>query len=469
MDASDIYDLLLSHFSWEPTESQEVVLEELAEFFSQEEEEQKLFLLRGFAGTGKTTLVNTLVKTLKELSVRVVLLAPTGRAAKVIASYAGQKAFTVHKCIYRPMGEGGDFSFTLRDNKASHTLFIVDEASMIGEEASFAGRSLLSDLIEFVYTGDHCYLMLIGDTAQLPPVHTPMSPALDYERLSFYYHKEVSEGILTDVVRQAKKSGILYNATRLRKRIENFKDNFRIRTSPFTDVIPLQTSYDLEEALMEAYNQCGVEETCFIVRSNKRAVEYNEQIRKVVFEYDALLCVGDLLMVVKNNYRWVDSTSQAGFIANGDTVEVLEISHVEKRYGFTFAHILVRLLDYPELDPIETIVFLDTLESPLPALSSEEQNNLYRAIMQEYNKQTGQVAPLNMKLHPYYNALQVKYAYTITCHKSQGGQWERVFVEKPFLPEGQSVAYFRWLYTALTRAKKKVYLINFPYEEIISD
>ena len=465
MDASDIYDLLLSHFSWEPTESQEVVLEEFAEFFSQEEEEQKLFLLRGFAGTGKTTLV----KTLKELSVRVVLLAPTGRAAKVIASYAGQKAFTVHKCIYRPMGEGGDFSFTLRDNKASHTLFIVDEASMIGEEASFAGRSLLSDLIEFVYTGDHCYLMLIGDTAQLPPVHTPMSPALDYERLSFYYHKEVSEGILTDVLRQAKKSGILYNATRLRKRIENFKDNFRIRTSPFTDVIPLQTSYDLEEALMEAYNQCGVEETCFIVRSNKRAVEYNEQIRKVVFEYDAPLCVGDLLMVVKNNYRWVDSTSQAGFIANGDTVEVLEISYVEKRYGFTFAHILVRLLDYPELDPIETIVFLDTLESPLPALSSEEQNNLYRAIMQEYNKQTGQVAPLNMKLHPYYNALQVKYAYTITCHKSQGGQWERVFVEKPFLPEGQSVAYFRWLYTALTRAKKKVYLINFPYEEIISE
>ena len=296
-----------------------------------------------------------------------------------------------------------------------------------------------------------------------------MSPALDYERLSSYYYKKVSEGILTDVVRQGKKSGILYNATRLRKRIENFKDNFRIRTSPFTDVIPLQTSYDLEEALMDAYAESGVEETCFIVRSNKRAVEYNQQIRKVVFDYEESLCVGDLLMVVKNNYYWLDNASQAGFIANGDTIEVLEINHVERCYGFTFAHVLIRLLDYPELEPLETILFLDTLESPLPALSSEEQENLYYAIMQEYNKQTGQIAPLNMKLHPYYNALQVKYAYTITCHKSQGGQWERVFVEKPFLPEGQSEAYFRWLYTALTRAKKKVYLINFPYEEIISE
>ena len=220
---------------------------------------------------------------------------------------------------------------------------------------------------------------------------------------------------------------------------------------------------------MDAYAESGVEETCFIVRSNKRAVEYNQQIRKVVFDYEESLCVGDLLMVVKNNYYWLDNASQAGFIANGDTIEVLEINHVERCYGFTFAHVLIRLLDYPELEPLETILFLDTLESPLPALSSEEQENLYYAIMQEYNKQTGQLAPLNMKLHPYYNALQVKYAYTITCHKSQGGLWERVFVEKPFLPEGPSVAYFRWLYTALTRAKKKVYLINFPYEEIISD
>ncbi len=466
MDAADIHHLLLTHFSFSPTDSQESVLEELA-YFLADEEEQKLFLLRGFAGTGKTTLINTLVKVLGSFSQKIVLLAPTGRAAKVITSYAKQKAFTIHKYIYQPINEESGFFFNLRTNKASDTLFIVDEASMIGEGANFGSRSLLSDLIEFVYSGDQCQLMLIGDTAQLPPVHTEISPALDYERLSYYYHKDVTEGILTDVVRQGKKSGILYNATRLRKRIESFKDNFRIRTFPFKDITLLENPYQVEEALINAYQVSGTEETCFIVRSNKRAVEYNRQIRKVVFEYEEPLCVGDLLMVVKNNYLWIDSTSIAGFIANGDTLKVLEINSIEKIYGFTFAHILAQLLDYPTLEPFETILFLDTLESPLAALSSEEQNRLYHSILQEYNRQTGQIAPLNMKLHPYYNALQVKYAYAITCHKSQGGQWDNVFIEKPFLPDGQSIAYFRWLYTALTRAKEDVFLINFPSEDII--
>ncbi len=466
MDAADIHHLLLTHFSFSPTDSQESVLEELA-YFLADEEEQKLFLLRGFAGTGKTTLINTLVKVLGSLSKKIVLLAPTGRAAKVITSYAKQKAFTIHKYIYQPINEESGFFFNLRTNKASDTLFIVDEASMIGEGANFGSRSLLSDLIEFVYSGDQCQLMLIGDTAQLPPVHTEISPALDYERLSYYYHKDVTEGILTDVVRQGKKSGILYNATRLRKRIESFKDNFRIRTFPFKDITLLENPYQVEEALINAYQVSGTEETCFIVRSNKRAVEYNRQIRKVVFEYEEPLCVGDLLMVVKNNYLWIDSTSIAGFIANGDTLKVLEINSIEKIYGFTFAHILAQLLDYPTLEPFETILFLDTLESSLAALSSEEQNRLYHSILQEYNRQTGQIVPLNMKLHPYYNALQVKYAYAITCHKSQGGQWDNVFIEKPFLPDGQSIAYFRWLYTALTRAKEDVFLINFPSEDII--
>ncbi|MEB3005440.1 ATP-dependent DNA helicase [Capnocytophaga sp. G2] len=466
MDAADIHHLLLTHFSFSPTDSQESVLEELA-YFLADEEEQKLFLLRGFAGTGKTTLINTLVKVLGSLSKKIVLLAPTGRAAKVITSYAKQKAFTIHKYIYQPINEESGFFFNLRTNKASDTLFIVDEASMIGEGANFGSRSLLSDLIEFVYSGDQCQLMLIGDTAQLPPVHTEISPALDYERLSYYYHKDVTEGILTDVVRQGKKSGILYNATRLRKRIESFKNNFRIRTFPFKDITLLENPYQVEEALINAYQVSGTEETCFIVRSNKRAVEYNRQIRKVVFEYEEPLCVGDLLMVVKNNYLWIDSTSIAGFIANGDILKVLEINSIEKIYGFTFAHILAQLLDYPTLEPFETILFLDTLESPLAALSSEEQNRLYHSILQEYNRQTGQIVPLNMKLHPYYNALQVKYAYAITCHKSQGGQWDNVFIEKPFLPDGQSIAYFRWLYTALTRAKEDVFLINFPSEDII--
>ena len=464
MEIEDIYELLLGHFGWEPTESQEVVFEELAGFLA-DDNEQSLFLLKGFAGTGKTTLVNTLVKTLKELSQKVILLAPTGRAAKVMTTYTGQRAFTIHKYIYQTVDEQGMFAFSLKENKASEALFIVDEASMIGEESVFGQGSLLSDLMEFVYVGDRCRLLIIGDTAQLPPIHTELSPALDSDRLSFVYHKEVVEGELTDVVRQGRKSGILYNATRLRKRIEHFKDHFRIRITPFKDVVLLENASELQEALLEAYEESGVEQTCFIVRANKRAVEYNEQIRQVAFEYDQLLCVGDRLMVVKNNYLWGADT--VGFIANGDTLEVLELQLVEKVYGSTFAHVLVRLIDYPAIDPFEAILLLDTLTSPTPSLTYGEQNNLYREILQEYNKQTGQIAPLNIRIHPYYNALQVKYAYAITCHKSQGGQWEQVFVEKPFLPEGQSVAYFRWLYTAITRAKEKLYLVNFPEEETI--
>ena len=278
MDIEDIYELLLEHFGWEPTESQEVVLEELAGFLA-DDNDQSLFLLKGFAGTGKTTLVNTLVKTLKALSQKVVLLAPTGRAAKVMTTYTAQRAFTIHKYIYQAIDEQGMFSFSLKDNKASDTLFIVDEASMIGEESVFGQGSLLSDLMEFVYVGDNCRLLIIGDTAQLPPIHTPLSPALDSDRLSFVYHKEVIEGVLTDVVRQGRKSGILYNATRLRKRIETFKDNFRMRITPFKDMVLLENASEVQDALLEAYEESGVEETCFIVRANKRAVEDNQQIR----------------------------------------------------------------------------------------------------------------------------------------------------------------------------------------------
>ena len=249
------------------------------------------------------------------------------------------------------------------------TLFVVDEASMIGEESVFGKGSLLSDLMEFVYVGDRCRLLIIGDTAQLPPIHTPLSPALDSDRLSFVYHKEVIEGVLTDVVRQGRKSGILYNATRLRKRIETFKDNFRIRIDPFKDIVLLENASEVQDALLEAYEESGVEETCFIVRANKRAVEYNQQIRQIAFDYDAPLCVGDQLMVVKNNYLWAADT--AGFIANGDTLEVLEIQSVEVLYGATFAHVLIRLLDYPHIEPFETILLMDTLTSPNPSQTYE--------------------------------------------------------------------------------------------------
>ena len=275
MENFEYYDLLLSHFSLEPTESQEAVIEALADFLAEEDSDQKLFLLKGYAGTGKTTLISTLVKTLASCEVKTVLLAPTGRAAKVMSTYSKKKAYTLHKCLYVPEMLNGELSLSLRNNRAKHTLFIVDEASMIGERNAFGGSSLLSDLIEFVYTGEQCSLMLIGDTAQLPPIHTDLSPALDEERLSFYYHKEVTEMTLTEVVRQGRKSGILYNATQLRKRIAHFKKDFQLQIAPFRDIVLLQAGYEIEEALTSAYQEYGREETTFIVRSNKRAVEYN--------------------------------------------------------------------------------------------------------------------------------------------------------------------------------------------------
>lgn len=468
MENFEYYDLLLSHFSLEPTESQEAVIEALADFLAEEDSDQKLFLLKGYAGTGKTTLISTLVKTLASCEVKTVLLAPTGRAAKVMSTYSKKKAYTLHKCLYVPEMLNGELSLSLRSNRAKHTLFIVDEASMIGERNAFGGSSLLSDLIEFVYTGENCSLMLIGDTAQLPPIHTELSPALDEERLSFYYHKEVTEMTLTEVVRQGKKSGILYNATQLRKRIAHFKKGFQLQIAPFRDIVLLQAGYEIEEALTSAYQEYGREETTFIVRSNKRAVEYNQQIRTVSLGYEAPLCVGDLLMVVKNNYLWLSPSSQAGFIANGDIIEILEINGFEKRYGYHFAQVLVSLIDYPSIEPFETLLLLDTLESPTASLSFAEQNALYQAIITEYNQLSGYIPPMNIKQNPYYNALQVKYSYCVTCHKSQGGQWDIVFIEKPFLPDGESIAYFRWLYTALTRAKEKVYLVKFPTEDIVS-
>lgn len=339
---------------------------------------------------------------------------------------------------------------------------------MISDKVALGENSLLNDLISFVYSGINCKLILIGDTAQLPPVHTEMSPALDYDILSAYYHKDVTQSILTEVVRQRKSSGILYNATKIRQKISKFNQKFQLKLGKYTDFVYLTDKNDIQEALVDAYSDYGVEETTFIVRSNKRAVQYNQQIRKIVMDYEDRICVGDLLMVVKNNYFWLNEKAEAGFIANGDTVEVLEIYRYEKLYGFHFAEVSLQMIDYPTQAPFDTIVILDTLETDSPALTNEQNNALYQAIISEYNEQKGEKKPLNIKENPHYNALQIKYSYAVTCHKSQGGQWDIVFVEKPFLPDNQiSIAYLRWLYTAITRAKEMVYLINFPKTDFV--
>jgi len=455
-------------FPHTPTASQSAVLQTLSSFLTNEKSPEKLFLLKGFAGTGKTTIIASLVSILEQTNINTILLAPTGRAAKVISEYSKKKAYTIHKHIYYPKTEIGGIHFVLKNNKEVNALYIVDEASMISDKVALGENSLLNDLISFVYSGINCKLILIGDTAQLPPVHTEMSPALDYDILSAYYHKDVTQSILTEVVRQRKSSGILYNATKIRQKISKFNQKFQLKLGKYTDFIYLTDKNDIQEALVDAYSDYGVEETTFIVRSNKRAVQYNQQIRKIVMDYEDRICVGDLLMVVKNNYFWLNEKAEAGFIANGDTVEVLEIYRYEKLYGFHFAEVSLQMIDYPTQAPFDTIVILDTLETDSPALTNEQNNALYQAIISEYNEQKGEKKALNIKENPYYNALQIKYSYAVTCHKSQGGQWDIVFVEKPFLPDNQiSIAYLRWLYTAITRAKEMVYLINFPKTDFV--
>lgn len=455
-------------FPHTPTASQSAVLQTLSSFLTSEKSPEKLFLLKGFAGTGKTTIIASLVSILEQTNINTILLAPTGRAAKVISEYSKKKAYTIHKHIYYPKTEIGGIHFVLKNNKEVNALYIVDEASMISDKVALGENSLLNDLISFVYSGINCKLILIGDTAQLPPVHTEMSPALDYDILSAYYHKDVTQSILTEVVRQRKSSGILYNATKIRQKISKFNQKFQLKLGKYTDFVYLTNKNDIQEALVDAYSDYGVEETTFIVRSNKRAVQYNQQIRKIVMDYEDRICVGDLLMVVKNNYFWLNEKAEAGFIANGDTVEVLEIYRYEKLYGFHFAEVSLQMIDYPIQAPFDTIVILDTLETDSPALTNEQNNALYQAIISEYNEQKGDKKPLNIKENPYYNALQIKYSYAVTCHKSQGGQWDIVFVEKPFLPDNQiSIAYLRWLYTAITRAKEMVYLINFPKTDFV--
>ena len=468
----DFYKELQNKFQFSPTKKQSQLLGFLSDFIFANDKDV-LFLLKGYAGTGKTTTISAFVNSLWKAGKKAVLLAPTGRAAKVISVYSKKPAFTIHKKIYFPKKQAnGSVDFVLQTNKHTNTIFIVDEASMIPDSRQnqklFESGSLLDDLISYVYSGKGCKLIFIGDTAQLPPVKLDVSPALEKTTLTYDYHKNVTEIELDEVMRQHENSGILANATLLRLMIQNDAVNFKFDID-FPDIIRLIDGYDIEDALVVAYDNDGVEDTAFIVRSNKRANQYNQQIRMKIRGQENEISAGDYVMVVKNNYFWLKESSSAGFIANGDICEVLKIFSIKELYGFKFAEVEVRMIDYPDMKPFETVLLLDTLTSESPSLTYEESNKLYQAVKEDYADEKSKYKQfLAIKKNIYFNALQVKFSYAMTCHKSQGGQWQTVFIEQPYLPEGVSKEYYRWLYTALTRAQEKLYLIGFK-EEFFND
>lgn len=463
----NFYSILSNSFPFNPTIKQESFFQKIAVFITNTNNDA-IFVLKGYAGTGKTTVISTIVNNLVEVNKKYVLLAPTGRAAKVIANYSNKPAFTIHKKIYFPKkSSGGGVAFTMQQNKHKNTIFIVDEASMISDVAAesklYENGSLLDDLISYIYSGENCKMILLGDTAQLPPVNLDISPALNTDTLELNYDKKVDWIELDEVMRQELNSGILYNATELRELLkDSFITEFKFKLRGFKDIVRLTDGYDIQDAINQAYSNYSIEDTAFIVRSNKRANQYNEQIRTKILDKESDLSAGDFLMVVKNNYFWLKEKDQAGFIANGDIIEVLEIYSLKELYGFNFAKVKIRMVDYPDQIPFETVLILDTIKSESPSLTYEQSNKLYEEVMKDYEHLNTKYARFQkVKENEFFNGLQVKFSYAITCHKSQGGQWNTVFVEQPYLPDGIDRDYIRWLYTAITRAKDKLYLIGF--------
>lgn len=466
-----------AHFPHTPTPQQAEALAQLAQFLVSTDADG-IFILRGYAGTGKTSLVGALVRTLDDLKQKSVLLAPTGRAAKVFAAHAGHPAFTIHKKIYRQRTFSNDLTnFTLNDNLTTQTLFIVDEASMISNEglsgSMFGTGRLLDDLVHYVYSGQGCRLLLMGDLAQLPPVGEEQSPALCAETLRGYGLK-VMETDLTQVVRQAEKSGILWNATRLRQAIAANTCHTlpRIRLAGFADIRILPGN-ELMEALEDCYARDGLNETIVICRTNKRAKLYNNGIRQRILWREEELEGGDILMVAKNNYYWTEqnkdpeSKQKADFIANGETAIVRRVRRTHELYGFRFADCLLAFPDNDD-NEMEVCLLMDTLQSEAPALTREESDHLFNAVLQDYADISRKAERMKkLKADPHYNALQVKYAYAITCHKAQGGQWSNVFLDQGYMPdEYLTPEYFRWLYTAFTRATGTLYLVNYPPSQV---
>ncbi len=461
-----------SALPYTPTNDQEQAIEKLCRFIF-DKSGSTLFLLKGYAGTGKTTLVSSLVKVLPMLDFDFVLLAPTGRAAKVLSLYSGNKAFTIHKKIYRLHASNEGFvSLVLMNNRHRNTLFIIDEASMIStktdneDQSLFGEKNILDDLIEYVYSGSNCKMLLIGDNAQLPPVSVDKSPALDEEYIKTKYSLKLFTAQLSHVVRQSLESGVLYNATIIRNKLgKTGKSVPKFKLAGFDDVKRLQ-GWELEEAVVNSFSSNEKEKSVIICRSNKKANLYNREIRNRVLFFEEELSSGDYLMATRNNYFWLPESSDAGFIANGDMMEVLRVIKNEECYGFRFADVSVRLLDYPDEPVLELKLIIDSLYIDKPSLSFKDLNKLYEEIQKDYSDiPEKRKRYLKIKRSKYYNALQVKFAYALTCHKSQGGQWENVFVEQgltPATPPGKE--YYKWLYTAVTRSTKNLYLINFSDE-----
>jgi len=465
-------------FGFEPTMEQERALEVFAQFMT-DRAEHVVMILRGSAGTGKTTLAGAMVRALGALNQKLMLLAPTGRAAKVFSLYSGHAAYTIHRKIYRQKSAGDLSSFSLNDNLNKDTLFIVDEASMISNlglgEMAFGSGCLLDDLMQFVYNGQNCRLLLIGDKAQLPPVGEEESPALSASMLRGY-GMEVYECDLNQVLRQSEDSGILWNATRIRSQETGVGRLLlpQIRLKGFAD-IQVVPGDELIESLSSSYSRVGMDETMVITRSNKRANIYNQGIRNMVLEREDELCRGDLLMIVKNNYYWVKETGvrregekETGemsleFIANGDRAVLRKVRHVQELYGFRFAEATMTFPDYDDYE-LTAVVILDSLTTEAPSLTREQQEQLYNAVLEDYSdipRKADRVEKL--KNDRFYNALQVKFAYAVTCHKAQGGQWAHIYLDQGYMTDDMLTPdYIHWLYTAFTRATEKLYLVNWP-------
>jgi exodeoxyribonuclease-5 len=460
---------ILEFFPFKPTSEQDSALQVLSEFLVSQDRDRAL-LLKGYAGTGKTTLLGATVKMMDALQQKTILLAPTGRAAKVFAEYACHNAYTIHKKIYRQKTFSNEFSgFSLADNLHKDTVFIVDEASMISNEdigsSVFGSGRLLDDLIHYIYNGDNCRLILMGDSAQLPPVSLTYSPALNTGYLQ-RYNLQVTEIQLTQVVRQQHDSGILFNATNIREALRNGKIDIypQILTNRFTDIKKIDGS-DLIEEISSAYSRDGVEDTMIICRSNKNANLYNNGVRNRILYREEEISTGDRLMVVKNNYFWSKAYKEHDFIANGEIIQILRVRRTEELYGFRFCNVLARFDDYDM--ELELKILLDTLQSYSPALPKELSDKLFLSVSEDYaDIETKPERMKKIKEDPYFNAIQVKYAYAVTCHKAQGGQWSNVFLDVGYVTEDMlGEDFYRWLYTAFTRATKRLFLVNWRLGE----
>ena len=453
-------------FGFTPTPEQEHALDVFSLFMT-DRSEQVVMILRGSAGTGKTTLAGAIVKAMVALKQKLILLAPTGRAAKVFSLNAGHAAYTIHRRIYRQKSAGDLSSFNLNDNLNRDTLFIIDEASMIANqgygESAFGSGCLLDDLMQFVYNNQNCRMLLVGDKAQLPPVGEEESPALMADVLRCYGMK-VYECDLNQVLRQSEESGILWNATRIRQMVTHIELTQlpKIRLEGFAD-IQVVPGDELIESLASSYSRVGLDDTIVITRSNKRANIYNQGIRNTVLDREDEICRGDQLMIVKNNYFWTEGSKEIPFLANGDVAVVQRVRNIHELYGFRFAEVTMQLPDYDDYELTATVV-LDSLTTEAPSLTREQQEQLYNAVLEDYQDiplKSDQIKKL--KSDRYYNALQIKFAYAVTCHKAQGGQWAHVYLDQGYMTDDMLTPdYIHWLYTAFTRATEKLFLVNWP-------